>query len=167
MRQLNINRFRLVAGAGLITAGFSLAADNSFNRPNAYVLIIVGTVVVIAAIVNVIYTKRTPILPPLIFTIRTTSFFLLAATLQSAKFFPTTFLLPQLLRGATPTSAGTSIIPFAVLVSVMTLASGFVISKYRLVRSTAWAGYAIAAIGSGLFYKFMRYHDSYGVLEGL
>lgn len=162
--------FLLVAGAGLTTVGFSLAADNGFGNPAAYALIIVGAVVIVAAVINVIYTKRHPIMPPRIFTIRTTSMFLLAASPQSTVLLPTTYLLPQLfigLRGASPITAGISVIPFAILISFSSIASGWLISKYRLVRSTAWVGYALTAIGFGLFYRFMRYDDSYAVLEGL
>ena len=47
-----------------MVVGFSNAADQGFDQAESYGMIIGGVVLLAAAIVNCLYTKRIPIIPP-------------------------------------------------------------------------------------------------------
>jgi hypothetical protein len=55
--------FLLMAGGALLIVGFAKAADEGFDSPDAYGVIIGGGVAMILAIVNCLFTKRTAIIP--------------------------------------------------------------------------------------------------------
>ncbi|KGB77960.2 hypothetical protein CNBG_4047 [Cryptococcus deuterogattii R265] len=160
----------LLASCALLIVGFSRAADYGFGTPTSYGIIIAGAVVFVAAIVNFLMTKRNAIIPSRMFKNRTTLFFLLGSALHATAFIPSNFLLPQMLqglRGDTPLESGVHLLPYALLVAWMTVVAGQVNSRLRIIRPVAWTGYALAAIGFGLFYKYYTAHVSYATQEGL
>ena len=52
-----------MAGGALLIVGFAQAADYGFGVPGAYAVIIAGVVVMGAAIINFLFTKRNAIVP--------------------------------------------------------------------------------------------------------
>lgn len=159
-----------MAAAALLIVGFSNAADHGFGDKSAYPIIIVGAVCLVGAIVDFFVTKRNAIIPPRMFRIRTTLFFLIGSFLHAVAFIPINFLLPQLfqgVRGASVIASGIQLLPFAIAVSVSTITAGQINARLRIVRPVVWAGYLVAAVGYGLMYRFFRYPFSIGVQTGL
>lgn len=160
----------LLISCALLIVGFSRAADYGFDTPTSYGIIIAGAVVFVAAVVNFLMTKRNAIIPSRMFKNRTTLFFLLGSTLHAIAFLPSNYLLPQMLqglRGDTPLESGVHLLPYALLVAWMTVVAGQINSRLRIIRPVVWIGYALAAIGFGLFYKYYTADVSYATQEGL
>ncbi|KAL7425027.1 hypothetical protein Q5752_000715 [Cryptotrichosporon argae] len=147
----------IMAGGALVIVGFATAADNGFDQPAAIALIVVGFVLCIAAIANFCLTKRNAIIPPRAFKTRTTLFFLIASTLHALAFIPVNYLLPQFfqgVRGSSALSSGLQLLPYACAVSWTTVVAGIIAGRLKVVRPVVWAGYALGAVGFGLFYRF-------------
>ncbi|OWT39397.1 hypothetical protein C362_02992 [Cryptococcus neoformans Bt1] len=160
----------LLISCALLIIGFSRAADYGFDTPASYGIIIAGAVVFVAAVINFLITKRNAIIPSRMFKNRTTLFFLLGSTLHAIAFLPSNYLLPQMLqglRGDTPLESGVHLLPYALLVAWMTVVAGQINSRLRIIRPVVWTGYALAAIGFGLFYKYYTADVSYATQEGL
>ncbi|WVQ95971.1 hypothetical protein IAU59_003070 [Kwoniella sp. CBS 9459] len=160
----------IMASSAMIIVGFSHAADYGFDKPASYGVIIGGAVTFLLAVANFLTTKRNAIIPARLFRNRTTAFFLLGSTLHAAAFLSFNYLLPEMLQGLlgdTPLDSGVHLLPFACLVSWMTVVAGLVNSKLRIVRPVPWVGYSIAAIGFGLFYKYFTSTVTLATLEGL
>lgn len=131
-------RALMIAGAALLVVGFAEAADFGWGNPSAYGVITAGAVIMVAAIVNCLFTNRIAVIPAVsvkallmgttdlqrMFKIRTTSFFLLASLLQAMAFLPANYLLPQLFQGVRGSSAlrsGLELLPFSVIVALGTI----------------------------------------------
>ena len=52
-----------MSGAALLVVGFSQAADFGWSDPTAYGVIIAGAVLLTAAIINCLFTKRIAVIP--------------------------------------------------------------------------------------------------------
>ena len=52
-----------MAAGALLVVGFAQAADNGFNLPSTYGIIIGGVVAFALAVANCLYTKRNAIIP--------------------------------------------------------------------------------------------------------
>ncbi|WVQ75072.1 hypothetical protein IAR50_004681 [Cryptococcus sp. DSM 104548] len=160
----------LMLSSALLIVGFSRAADYGFNTPSSYAIIIAGGVIFLLAVVNFLFTHRNAIIPARMFKNRTTLFFLIGSLLHASAFLPSNYLLPQMfqgLRGDSPIQSGVHILPFSLVVAWMTVVTGQINSRLRIIRPTAWIGYSFAAIGYGLFYKFYTSTAAYATQEGL
>lgn len=58
-----IFRALMIAGAALLVVGFAEAADFGWHDPSAYGVIIAGAVIIIAAVINCLFTKRIAVIP--------------------------------------------------------------------------------------------------------
>ncbi|WVR08158.1 hypothetical protein IAU60_005204 [Kwoniella sp. DSM 27419] len=160
----------LMVSSGLIIVGFSRAADHGFDKPSSYGIIIGGAVCFLLAVANFLTTKRNAIIPARLFKNRTTAFFLLGSTLHAAAFLSFNYLLPEMLQGLlgdSPLDSGVHLLPFAIIVSVMTIVAGVANSRLRIVRPVVWFGYSVAALAFGLFYAYFTADVSLAMLEGL
>ncbi|ODO00769.1 hypothetical protein L198_03096 [Cryptococcus wingfieldii CBS 7118] len=160
----------LMMSSALLIVGFSRAADFGFDAPSSYAIIIAGGVILILAVLNFLFTQRNAIIPARMFKNRTTLFFLIGSLLHASAFLPSNYLLPQMfqgLRGDSPIQSGVHILPYSIVVAWMTVVTGQINSRLRIIRPTAWVGYAFAALGYGLFYKFYTSTASYATQEGL
>ncbi|KAK4689236.1 hypothetical protein P7C73_g867, partial [Tremellales sp. Uapishka_1] len=162
--------FLVMVSAALLIVGFSSAADDGFDKPEAIALIVVGGVTFGGAVVNFLYTKRMAIIPARMFKNRTTLAFLIGSTLHATAFIPVNYLLPQMfqgVRGSDALHSGIQLLPFACCVAWMTVVAGQINSRLRIIRPVVWVGYIFAALGYGLFYRYYTSTVSYAMQEGL
>ncbi|WWD17562.1 hypothetical protein CI109_102003 [Kwoniella shandongensis] len=160
----------IMTGAALIIVGFSTAADDGFSSPRAYGVIIGGIVTMILAVVHFLTTKRNAIVPARMLTTRTPLFFMFGSFFQSLMFMPAQFLLPQFFQGvggASSLRSGIDLIPFSVTLAVAGIIAGQITAKFHIVRPIIWVGFAMAAIGYGLWYACYTSTVSYATQEGL
>ncbi|WVO13827.1 hypothetical protein L204_101450 [Cryptococcus depauperatus] len=160
----------LMISLALLVVGFAKAADYGFKEVTSYGIIIAGVVIFLLAVINCLLTKRNAVIPARMFKNRTTLFFLIGSTLHATSFLSTSFLLPQMfqgLRGDSPLNSGVHLLPFACCVAWTTVVAGMITSRFRIVRPVIWSGYAIAAIGYGLFCRYYSSNASLAIQEGL
>lgn len=145
----------IMAVAALLIVGFSSAADKGFSDPQSYGLIAAGGGLALVLFAHILFTKRNAIIPPRMLKVRTTVFFLIASFLNSFMFMPAVYLLPQFFQavmGDDALQSGIQLIPMLVCVSGASMIAGQITSRLRIVRPVCWTGFAVAAIGYGLFY---------------
>ncbi|KAK8858940.1 hypothetical protein IAR55_003171 [Kwoniella newhampshirensis] len=160
----------IMSGAALIIVGFSIAADDGFGTPSAYGVIIGGAVVVTLAVIHFLTTKRNAIVPARMLKTRTTLFFMFGSFFQSLMFMPAQFLLPQFFQGvggASSLRSGIDLVPFSISLAVAGVVAGQITTRFHIVRPVIWVGFAMAAIGYGLWYALYTSTVSYATQEGL
>ncbi|WVR07306.1 hypothetical protein IAU60_004347 [Kwoniella sp. DSM 27419] len=160
----------IMAGSALIIVGFSNAADAGFGAKSAYPIIVAGLVVMGLSVAHFLTTKKNAIIPARMFRTRTPLFFTIGSFLQSVMFLPANFLLPQFFQGVGGASAlrsGLDLIPFSVTLAVFGMIAGEMTTRLHIVRPIIWTGFAIAALGYGLWYAFLTSDVSFATQEGL
>ncbi|KAI5122887.1 hypothetical protein M0805_003338 [Coniferiporia weirii] len=141
----------IVSGVVCLLLGFNFA-ESSWSTPQTIALITIGVVLLIAAGVNEAYTKRSAIVPPRLFKTRTTAIILVQCFLHAIVFFSTTYYLPLFFQvlGSSATGAGIRMIPFSLGSSMLSAASGILVSHCGKYRPFIWVGFAVMTIGYGL-----------------
>jgi len=145
-----VGLFLLVTGVACLLLGFC-QSENGWDRPATIALLLVGLVTIVIAVAFEMWTKRSPIIPPRLFKTRTTQLIIFTAFVHSFAFFSAAFYLPLYfqIRGASPTTSGVLIIPFALLSSVASGLSAYATS-FGDYRPPIWISFAVMAIGYGL-----------------
>ncbi|WVQ80702.1 hypothetical protein IAT38_002807 [Cryptococcus sp. DSM 104549] len=160
----------VMVAAALFIVGFSTAADEGFDLPKAYGVIIAGAVVMTAAVIHCLTTKKNAIIPARMLRTRTTLFFMFGSFLQSLMLVPCQYLLPQFFQGvggASSLKSGVDLIPFTVGAAVFAIIAGQINTRFHIVRPVIWAGFLMSALGYGLWYAFYTSTVSYATQEGL
>ncbi|OCF40442.1 hypothetical protein I317_05745 [Kwoniella heveanensis CBS 569] len=160
----------VMSGAALIIVGFSNAADFGFGDKTAYGVIIGGVVAMAMTVVHCLTTKKNAIIPARLLKTRTPLFFTFGSFFQSLMLMPVNFLLPQFfqgVQGASSLRSGVDLIPFSIGLSVFGVIAGEITTRLHIVRPVIWTGFALTALGFGLWYAFMTSTVSYATQEGL
>ena len=97
---------------------------------------------------------REPSMPPRLFKSRTSTtgfliMFLAAVVLQSISYFLPVYF--QAVKGTSPLISGVYYLPFALAIMLFGGLAGLFMSKTGLYRPLHWAGFALSAVGVGLF----------------
>ncbi|BGP13229.1 hypothetical protein JCM10213v2_001148 [Rhodosporidiobolus nylandii] len=143
--------FLLVAGLATLLVGFSLG-ESDWSAPATIACLVVGPVVLLAAIANELTTKRSPIIPPRIFRIRSAAGILIGVFFQGFAFISLSFYEPLYFQalGSSPLMSGVELMPFSVGTAIIGVISGFVVAKTKRVREQIWASFAISVLGFAL-----------------
>ncbi|RPD66097.1 MFS amino acid permease [Lentinus tigrinus ALCF2SS1-7] len=141
----------IFAGVILILLGFNFS-ETSWNTPQCIAPLVIGVVCLIAASVNELFTKRSPIVPPRLFKTRTTAVILISTFLHALGFFAGTYYLPVYFQvlGSSATNAGVRMLPFSLVGAAMSILSGQIISRTGRWRPIMWVSWAIMTLGYGL-----------------
>ncbi|WVN85117.1 uncharacterized protein L203_100259 [Cryptococcus depauperatus CBS 7841] len=160
----------IVIAAPLVIVGFSTAADEGFGAKKAYAVIITGIGIMALAVIHFLTTKKNAIIPARLLRTRTTLFFMIGSFFQSLIFMPSLFLLPQFFQGISGASSlrsGIDLVPYSIALSVFGILAGQLTTQFHIVRPVIWVGFAIAALGYGLWYACLTSTVSYATQEGL
>ncbi|RDX56815.1 MFS amino acid permease [Lentinus brumalis] len=141
----------IFAGVILILLGFNFS-ETSWSTPQTIAPLAIGVACLIAASVNELFTKRSPIIPPRLFKTRTTGLILISTFLHALAFFSGTYYLPVYFQvlGSSATNAGVRMLPFSLVGAAMSIVSGQIISRTGSWRPVMWVAWAIMTLGYGL-----------------
>ncbi|GJJ12691.1 hypothetical protein Clacol_006935 [Clathrus columnatus] len=146
-----IGLFLLVGGVVCLLIGFN-NSDNGWGKPATIVLLVVGVVLLIAASINELFTKRSPILPPRLFKTRTTSIILITVFLHAFCIFGATFYLPLYFQvlGSSPIGSGVKMLPFSLGAAGVSVFQGFLVTRLGDYRGVIWFSWTVMTLGFGL-----------------
>jgi len=155
-----VGLFLLIGGVVLLLVGFN-NSQNSWSSAETIALLVVGVVMLIAASVNELYTKSSPIVPPRLFQTRTTGGLLIMCFLHALVFFTVAYYAPVYFQvlGASPTLAGIKVIPLSLASSLVAIVSGLIVVKTGDYRMVMWVGLAVMTLGFGLMIQ-LDYNSS-------
>lgn len=146
--------FLLISGAALLLVGFQFAetAKEGWRAPETISSLVISFVLIILAIINEIYTKQEPIIPPRLFRVPTTACILIGGFIHYLTFYSASYYVPLYftLLGSDPTMAGVKTLPLSFGCELMSIITGVVISKTLSFRPFFWAGFALMTLGYGL-----------------
>ncbi|KAJ7711441.1 major facilitator superfamily domain-containing protein [Mycena metata] len=143
----------LMSGTGTLLAGFSLAADNGWNSRSTIGLLVVGPVLLLLAGIVESRTTRMAVIPPRLFTTRTTLSLFGLAFFHAIGFMCTNFYLPVMFQGVngdSPLISGVKMFPVALGGSVATVVIGPIVTATKRTRPFIWSGTALMTLGAGL-----------------
>lgn len=148
----------LLAAIVIFLFGFSQAETVGFDAAQTIALIVVGALLFPVAVAWSFYCQKLfpsvrPILPARVFRTRTTMFILMTVLLHGFAFFAVTYELPiyfQAVKGANPTLSGVYMLPYALIGSIVSAASGVIVVKLKQWRPVFWYGWTLSVIGYSL-----------------
>ncbi len=135
----------------LVLLGFN-SGERSWSDKETIIELVLGVVLLLAAAYQEITTKRSAIIPPRLFRTRTTACILLAVYCQSWGFITMSYFGPLYFQilGASSIMSGILMFPFSLGSSVVSIASGFYISRSKKYRGLIVGSYLLSALGYGL-----------------
>ncbi|EPT06037.1 hypothetical protein FOMPIDRAFT_1021147 [Fomitopsis schrenkii] len=156
-----------IGGVVCILIGFNYS-ESQWNQAATIAPLVIGVVLLILAMVNEFYTKRSPIMPPRLFKVRTTAFILISVFLHAFAFFTGTFYLPVYYQvlGASATMSGVRMLPYSLGSSIMSIVSGNVVAFTGHWRPMMWFGWAMFTLGYGLMIMLSETSNN-GVKEAI
>ncbi|GJE95150.1 MFS general substrate transporter [Phanerochaete sordida] len=141
----------IVGGVVCILIGFNFS-ETSWSTAQTIAPLVVGVVLLIIATLNEIYTSRSPIVPPRLFKVRTTSFLLISVFIHALAFFGGAYYLPVYfqVQGASATMAGVRMLPYSLGAAFVSAVSGQIVTKTGRWRPVMWFSWVIIVLGYGL-----------------
>ncbi|GAA5960413.1 hypothetical protein JCM3765_007503 [Sporobolomyces pararoseus] len=143
--------FLLIVGLVVLLFGFTFGETN-WSSVNAIACLTVGCVVLAAAVAVELTTKRSPIIPPRLFKIRTSAAVLIGTFFQSFAFMALSYYQPLYFQalGSSPLMSGVRVMPFSLGSSVVSIGAGFYIAKTRKYKPIMLVSYLIMSLGFAL-----------------
>ncbi|GAA6062990.1 hypothetical protein JCM10212_004972 [Sporobolomyces blumeae] len=143
--------FLLITGLVILLFGFS-SGETNWSSAETIACLSVGCGVLVIAILVELKTKRSPIIPPRLFKIRTSASIFIGTFCQSFAFMALSYYEPLYFqaRGSTPLMSGVRLMPFSVGSSVVSIFAGFYVAKTRKYKPTMLVSYLIMSIGFAL-----------------
>ncbi|KAH9934730.1 MFS general substrate transporter [Fomitopsis serialis] len=175
----------IIGGVVCILIGFNYS-ENSWDSAAAIAPLVIGVVLLLLAVVNEIFTPRSPIVPPRLFRVRTTAFISISVFIHAIAFFSGTFYLPVYYQvlGASATMSGVRcvltdspasmslltverrMLPFSLGASIMSVVSGQIVARTGRWRPVMWVAWAMFTLGYGLMIMLSE-SSSNGVKEAI
>ncbi|GAA5894859.1 uncharacterized protein JCM6883_002235 [Sporobolomyces salmoneus] len=143
--------FLLIVGLVVLLFGFSFG-ESDWSSVNTIVCLTVGCATLGAAVFVELTTKRSPIIPPRLFKIRTSAAALIGTWVQSFSFMALSYYQPLYFQalGSSPLMSGVRLMPFSVGSSIVSIGAGFYIAKTRKYKPITIVSYAIMTLGFAL-----------------
>jgi len=155
-----LGTFLIVAGVIFFLVGLEFGGlTYPWGSPLVVCLIVFG--VLLAALFLLVEHKfaEHPIMPLRLFTHRTTVSCYAIGFFHGFVFIAGCYFLPlyfQAVRGATPLLSGVYVLPYVVILSIVSGLAGLLISRTGRYQQVIWAGTAIQALGFGLLVRLTR-----------
>jgi MFS family permease len=142
-----------VSGIVLFLTALAIGGNGTFAWNSSVVIgcLVPGIVCMILAVINELYTKRQPLVPPRLFKTRTTAGVLISVFLHGIIFTPTSYYMPlyfQVVNGASATMSGVELLPLSLMTAATATAVGFIIAKTNDYRWILWICWTIMTLGS-------------------
>ena len=142
-----------VSGIVLFLTGLASGGNGTFAWTSGVVLgtLIPGSVCLILAVINELYTTRQALIPPRLFKTRTTGGVLISVFLHAVVFTPETYYLPlyfQAVDGASALMSGVQLLPLSLMTAITATISGFIIAKTQDYRWIMWICWAVLTLGT-------------------
>jgi len=143
--------FFILAGVILLLLGFN-SGETSWSDKTTIVELVLGVVLLLVAAYVEITTKRSAIIPPRLFRTRTTACILIAVYCQSWGFITMSYYGPLYFQilGSSSIMSGIRMFPFSLGSSVVSIMTGFIISRTKKYRAIIIASYFFSAVGYAL-----------------
>ncbi|OCH95564.1 MFS general substrate transporter [Obba rivulosa] len=141
----------IIGGVVLLLIGFNFS-ETSWGAPQTIAPITIGVCLLVAASINELITKRSPIVPPRLFKTRTTAFILVSVFFHGVAFFCGAYYLPVYFQvlGSSATGAGVRMLPFSLGSAFVSAMSGQVVTRTGRWRPVMWFAWTITVLGYGL-----------------
>lgn len=141
----------LVSGLVVLLVGFT-SGEASWSSAQTIACLVVGIVLLGLAICVELKTKRSPIIPPRLFRIRTSAGLLLGCFLHSFSFISLSYYEPLYFQalGSTPLMSGVLLMPFSVGTAFFGVLAGFLVVRIKRTKELIIVSYLIAVIGYAL-----------------
>ncbi|GAA5855362.1 hypothetical protein JCM9279_001697 [Rhodotorula babjevae] len=141
----------LISGLAILLVGFTFG-EQGWGQARTIACLVVGAAVLAAAIVVELKTKRSPIIPPRLFRLRTAAALLTGVFVQSFAFNGLAYYQPLWFQvtGSSPLMAGVLLIPFSVGTALFGVISGFLAARWRRTKELIIASYFFATLGYAL-----------------
>lgn len=148
-----VGLFWVSGGAILFLVGFSNAENGSWGDGKTIGPIVAGAMMMIVFGFWNAHTKRTPIIAPRLFRLRTTTALMVMVFIHGLTFMAATYYLPnfyQVVKGVNALLSGVYGLPYGVISSVVSAIMGMTISKLGAYRFGLYLGFSIMTLGFGL-----------------
>ena len=149
----------LISGVVLFLTGLASGGNGVYAWSSSVVLgtLISGIVCIIAGVINELFTKRIPLIPPRLFRNRTTASVLTWVFLHGFVYTAGIYYMPlyfQAVNGASPTRSGIDLLPASALAGFTSVVTGFIIALSGDYRWTSWISWIIMTLGISLCMRF-------------
>ncbi|GAA5938217.1 hypothetical protein JCM1841_000922 [Sporobolomyces salmonicolor] len=143
--------FLLISGLVVLLVGFT-SGETNWGSAQTIACLVVGIVVLLGAVYVEATTKRSPIIPPRLFRIRTSASICIGVFFQSISFISLSYYQPLYYQvlGSSPLMSGVRLMPFSVGTSVVSVTSGLIISRTKQYRLIIIGSYFFSALGFAL-----------------
>ncbi|GAA5863355.1 hypothetical protein JCM1840_007499 [Sporobolomyces johnsonii] len=143
--------FLLIAGLVVLLIGFT-SGETNWGSAQTIACLVVGVVVLLGAVYVEVTTKRSPIIPPRLFRIRTSASICIGVFFHSIAFISLSYYQPLYYQvlGSSPLMSGVRLMPFSVGTSVVSVASGLIIARTKQYRPIMIVSYLFSALGFAL-----------------
>lgn len=140
--------FLTVAATTCLLVGLQLGKMH-WSSPSTICLIVIGGVLGLGCAINERSTSKSPIIPPRLFSTRTTSAILVGAAIHGFALFAGSYYIPLYFQilGVSATNAGIRTMGFSVVSSVSGSVAGLITTTRIGYRLVIWASWTIATIG--------------------
>ncbi|TGZ81959.1 MFS general substrate transporter [Ascodesmis nigricans] len=150
----------IVSGTVLFLVGLeSGGVHHPWSSPLVLCLLIFGLLLFFLFILIEWKFAAAPIIPLRLFHERTNIFAYLVGFTHGFVFIAGCYFMPlyfQSVRGATPLLSGVYVLPYVIVLSVISGVSGIVISKTGRYQELIWAGVVVMTLGTGLYIDLDR-----------
>ena len=159
-----------VSGIVLFLTGLASGGNGTFSWTSSVVLgtIIPGGICLVAAVINELYTRRQPLIPPRLFKTRTTGGVLISVFLHGVVFTPATYYMPlyfQAVDGSSATASGVQLLPLSLMTAVTAMITGFITAKTGDYRWILWICWTILTLGTLSPINMNKINDRHGTTD--
>ncbi|ESK96344.1 membrane transporter [Moniliophthora roreri MCA 2997] len=146
-----IGLFLIMAGVVCLLVGFQFGQIN-WTDPQAIVLVVIASLLLVGGCINELFTKRSPIIPPRLLKTRTTTAIMGSGAVHMFVFLMASYFLPTYFQalGSSATKSGIEMLPFSLVSSIVSFSSGLVVAKTGKYRPVFWTGFVLMTLGYGL-----------------
>ncbi|GJN87838.1 hypothetical protein Rhopal_000793-T1 [Rhodotorula paludigena] len=143
--------FLLIAGLVVLLIGFTFG-EQDWSYAGTIACLVIGVVVLGAAVFVEQRTKRSPIIPPKLFRTRNSAALLSGVFFQAFGFISLSYYEPLYFQalGASPLMSGVWMMPFSVGTAIFGIAAGFIVVKIKRTKEMITGAYLLSALGFAL-----------------
>ena len=146
-----------MGGIGSLLVGLNNGETN-WNSVGTIAPLVIGAACIVAGLINEVYTKQSPVIPPRLFHTRTTAAILAITFFHGTAFFMGAYFIPLYFQilGNSALMAGVRGLPYSLAISLTAIVGGISLTNlFRNARILMAANLALATLGvsSGLFFQ--------------